>query len=183
MTTTITYEIDENDFLRHQLYIASKSDSIRKKRKRSKLSVALVYVAFALLSYFWDNYVMAAFFFLFGVLWFFIYPLWEKKYYRKHYQNFIDEHYKNRVGKMATVTFSNDFILAQDDGSESKVHTTEIEEIIEIPTTILVKLKGGQSFIFPKDKIDAFENLKTSLLELAIHLKIKYTIEADWEWK
>ena len=75
---------------------------------------------------------MAAFFFLFGVLWFFIYSLWEKKYYRKHYQNFIDEHYKNRVGKMATVTFSNDFILAQDDGSESKVHTTEIEEIIEI---------------------------------------------------
>ena len=183
MTTITTYKIDENDFLTHQLYIASKSDRIRKKRKQSKLGVALVYVAIALFSFFEDNYLMAVFFFSIGILWFFIYPLLEKKYYRKHYQNFIDDHYKSRVGKMATVTFSNDFILAQDDGSESKVHTTEIEEIIEIPTTILVKLKGGQSFIFPKDKIDAFENLKTSLQELALHLKIKYTIEADWEWK
>lgn len=79
--------------------------------------------------------------------------------------------------------FNNEYILAKDNGNESKVLTTEIEEICEIPTTIFVRLKGGQSFILPKDKITDFDKVKVRLKELADHLKIKYINEEKWNWK
>jgi hypothetical protein len=62
----------------------------------------------------------------------------KKKHYVKHYQGFIKENYKERLGRIETLEFSNEFILAKDNGSESKVLTTELKEICEIPTTIFV---------------------------------------------
>ena len=180
---TIDYKIDENDFLTHQLFVASKSDRIKRKRLRSKIIVPLIYVAFGLLFFFQDKVSLTIIFFIVGLLWFFIYPLWERRHYIKHYKGFIKENYKDRLGRIATLEFSNDYILAKDNGSESKVLTTELEEICEIPTTIFVRLKGGQSFILPKDKITDFDNVKARLKELANHLKIKYDTDEKWEWK
>ena len=180
---TIDYKIDENDFLTHQLFVASKSDRIKRKRLRSKIIVPLIYVAFGLLFFFQDKVSLTIIFFIVGLLWFFIYPLWERRHYIKHYKGFIKENYKDRLGRIATLEFSNDYILAKDNGSESKVLTTELEEICEIPTTIFVRLKGGQSFILPKDKITDFDNVKARLKELANHLKIKYATDEKWEWK
>jgi len=113
----------------------------------------------------------------------FIYPRWEKQYYTRHYKGFIKENYKNRFDRIATLELTNDYILAKDNGSESKVLTTELEEICEIPTTIFVRLKGGQSFILPRDKIVEFDNLKSRLRELASYLKIDYVTDENWEWK
>lgn len=45
----IDYKIDECDFLTHQLFVASKSDRIKKKRQRSKIIVSLIYLAFGFL--------------------------------------------------------------------------------------------------------------------------------------
>ena len=180
---TIDYKIDENDFLTHQLFIASKSDRIKKKRQRSKVILPLIYVAFGLLFLFQDKVSVAIIFFIIGLLWFFIYPIWERRHYVKHYKGFIKENYKDRLGRNATLEFNNEYILAKENGSESKVLTTELEEICEIPTTIFVKLKGGQSFILPKDRITDFEKVKAELKELANHLKIKYNTDEKWEWK
>ena len=180
---TIDYKIDENDLLTHQLFVASKSDRIKKRRQRSKVIVPLIYFAFGLLSLFEDMFSLTIIFFIIGLLWFFIYPHWERRHYIKHYKGFIKENYKGRVGKSATLEFNNDFIIAKDNGSESKVLTTEIEEINEIPATIFVRLKGGQSFILPKDKIANIDNVKARLKDLATYLKIKYDIDEKWEWK
>ena len=180
---TIDYKIDENDYLIHQLFIASKSKRIKKRRQRSKIIVSLIYITLGLLSFLQDKVSLAIKFFIIGLLWFFIYPIWERRHYIKHYKGFIKENYKERLGRTATLEFNNEYILAKDNGSESKVLTTELEEICEIPTTIFVRLKGGQSVILPKDKIENFDNLKARLKELAKYLKIKYEIDENWEWK
>lgn len=180
---TIDYKIDENDFLTHQLFLVSKSDRIRKRRLKSKVIVPLIYFALGLFFFIVNNYLMATLFIIIGILWFLLYPLWERQHYIKHYLGHIKENYKNRLGKTATLELSNDFIVAKDDGSESKVLTSEVEEISEIPSTIFIRLKGGQSFILPKDKITDIENVSTRLKELATHLKIKYDIDDKWEWK
>lgn len=180
---TIDYKIEENDFLTHQLFIASKSDRIKKKRQRSKVILPLIYVAFGFLCLFQDKVSLAIIFFIIGLLWFFIYPIWERRHYIKHYKGFIKENYKNRLGRTATLEFNNEYILAKDNGSESKVLTTELDEICEIPTTIYIRLKSGQSFILPKDKISEFDKVKARLKELADHLKIKYDTDEKWEWK
>jgi len=180
---TINYKIDENDFLTHQLFVASKSDRIKKKRKRNKVILPLIYVAFGLLFLFQDKVSLAIIFFFISLLWFFVYPLWERRHYIKHYKGFIKENYKDRLGRTVTLEFNNEYILAKDNGSERKILTTELEEIREIPTTIFVRLKGGQSLILPKDKITDFDKVKARLVELADHVKIKYDTDENWEWK
>lgn len=150
---TIDYQIDENDFLTHQLFVASKSSRIRKKRQRNKIIFALIYTVFGLLSFLQDKVSLAIFFFIIGLLWFFLYPLCEMRLYVRHYKSFINEKFKDRQGRIVTLEFANDYIIARDCGSESKVMTTEFEEIYEIPTIILVRLRGGQSLIVPKHKI------------------------------
>ncbi len=180
---TLDYKIDEKDFLTHQLFVASKSDRIKRKRQRSKIIVPLIYVALGILFFFQDKVSLTIIFFIIGILWFFIYPLWERQYYIKHYKGFIKENYKDRLGLCATLEFNNDYILTKDNGSESRILTTELEEICEISTTIFVRLKGGQSFILPKDKITDFDKVKARLKELADHLKIKYDLDEKWEWK
>ncbi|MDQ5930073.1 MAG: hypothetical protein QG594_1856 [Bacteroidota bacterium] len=179
----IEYKLDEKDFLTHQLFIASRSERIRKKRQKNKIIIPLIYVAIGLMSFFQDNYSTTIIFFIVAFFWFTMYPLWERRYYKKHYQAFISENYKDKIGRTATLEFDNDFILAKENGSESKVLTKELEEINEISTTIFIRLKGGQSFILPKDKIPRVENIKARLKELATYLNIKYDIDEKWEWK
>lgn len=180
---TIDYKIDEIDFLTHQLFVASKSDRIKKKRKRNKVILPLIYIAFGILFLFQDKVSLAILFYIIGLLWFFIYPIYERRHYVKHYKGFIKENYKDRLGRTATLEFNNEYILAKDSGSESKVLTTELEEMCEIPTTIFLRLKGGHSFILPKDKITDFDKVKARLKEIADHLKIKYNTDEKWEWK
>src|SRR5690606_36275250 len=135
----IEYKIGENDFLTHQLFLASKSERITRKRQRNKIIWPLIYSGFGLVFLFQDRISFSIIFFIIGPLWFFIYPLWERRLYIKHYQGFIKENYKGRLGRTATLEFTDDYILARDNGSESKVLVTELEDVCEIPTTIFVR--------------------------------------------
>ncbi len=180
---TIQYKLDENDLLTHQLFIASKSDRVKKNRKRNKILGPIIYCILGLIIYFNADVMMSIIFFTIALLWFLFYPTLESNRYVKHYKSFINEHFKNRIGKTGTLELNNDYILAIEEGTESKISTSELEEICEIPLMIIVKLKGGHSFIIPKQNTIDFENVKTTLIELTKHLKINYTIDDKWEWK
>lgn len=82
-----------------------------------------------------------------------------------------------------TLEFSNDFIIGRNDGSESKIATTELEEINEIRSAIFIRIKGGQAFVVPKDKIANIDSVRERLKELAAYLKINYELDENWEWK
>ena len=179
----IEYSSDENDFLTHQLFVASKSDRIRKKRRNSRIIGPLIYLALGLFYIFENLIILAVILFLLAVLWYFIYPLWERRYYIRHYRDFIRENYKERIGKTGTLEIKDEFLLGKSGGSESRVLTSELEEIDEIPTLILIRLKGGQSFLLPKDKIPNIDGVKARLKELASFVKINYNTDDKWEWK
>ncbi|HEX2534497.1 MAG TPA: YcxB family protein [Chitinophagaceae bacterium] len=180
---TIELTLDENDFLTHQLFLASKSDRIRRKRQRSRFILPFIYLFFSLLFLLEERQGLAIVFFLFGLFWFIGFPYWDRKRYIKHYQGFIREHYKDRLGKGGTLEFTDEYITARDNGSESKVRTSEVEAINEVPSALFVRLKGGQSFILPKDKIRDPDQLIQRLKQLAGHLQIHYTVEESWAWK
>lgn len=65
---TIEYKIDETDFLIHQLFVASKSERIQKKRQRSKVKLPLIYIAFGLIFLFQDKVSLAIIFFIIGLI-------------------------------------------------------------------------------------------------------------------
>jgi hypothetical protein len=179
----IEFQINENDFLTHQLFVASKSERINKKRQRSKILGPVIYLVFGLLFILQEEYSLAISFWILAILWFFIYPIWERRHYIKHYTGAIKENHKDSFGRTITMEFNNEYFIGKDKGSESKVSTTELEEINEISTVIFVRIKGGQSFILPKERIGEIDKVKASLKDLARHLNIPYHIEENWEWK
>ncbi len=91
----IEFEIDKNAYLTHLLFNASKSELIRKKRRKNVLVISLFYLVLGLFM-FYDNKNLSAFLFIIvSVLWYFLYPLREKKRYIKHYTSIVKEKYKD----------------------------------------------------------------------------------------
>ncbi len=179
----VEFKITENDFLIHQLYLASISDRIRKKRQRNRIIVPLIYSVVGIIAFSLSNSTTTIICFIIATLWFLFYPMREKRRYSKHYESFIKDSYKERIGRLAVIEFSNDFIVTKDEGSESKILTKEFEAMVELPTIILLKLKGGQSIILPKERIKNIDALIVRLNELADYLKIEYIMNDKWEWK
>jgi hypothetical protein len=179
----IEYTLDEGDYLIHQLFAASKSNRIRKQRMWFKVLGPILFAATGFLSFREGKNVESAVFFSGALIWFFVYPLWQRRYYKKHYQGFVRDIYKERFGQITVVELADDYILTKDQGSETKVSTDQVEEISEIPDMVFLKLRNGHYFLFPKDKISKMDLVILRLKELANALKIEYKVYERWEWK
>lgn len=178
----LNYALDENHYLAHQLYIASKSERIIKKRFKNRIIVPIIYVLFGILLYTIENITLAIVFVLFAVLWYFVYPIWERKRYVNHYKAFIKENFGSKLNHVATVELGCDFIHTVDNGSESKVSTNEVLEFIEISSVFFVKIDGGQCLIIPKENSSDVEAIKLRLKELGNILNVPYSEELNWKW-
>lgn len=178
----VQYAINENDLLTHQLFIASKSDRIKKQRRRNRL-MGLAYLPIGVIFFFTHKYPLTISFFLLGVLWFFLYPLWEKGKFIRNYKLFINENFKDRIGRVVTIEINDESIFVKDNGNEGKVQLEELEGINEIPSMILLRLKGGQSLLLPRQEIVNTPELIIELKELALKLNIPYETDQSWVWK
>ncbi len=142
----------------------------------------VIYVFLGLLLIFMEESSTGITFLIISPLWFFLYPIWEKKYYVKHYKGFIIENYKDRFDRTINLEINNEFIITKENGSESTILTSEFDEIVEIHSIILIKLKNGHWLILPKVKINELDLLTNKLKELATHLNIKYRLDLQWKW-
>lgn len=181
----VCYFLEKNDHLIFQLYQASKSERIRKKRFHSQIRPAVIYWI-AGLYFFWRGSVWVTLFLIIvGVLWFIYYPLWERGHYVRHYQSFIDEKFpaKSQVESEVNLDFDETYIHCKNYLGESKVLLSAIQEIIELDTLILIKLSDAESVILPKERIENIDEVKSYLKTLAERLNIPYQQELDWQWK
>lgn len=179
---TFTFSLETDDFLTFQLYITSKSPRVRRKRRSSRLFVPLVYLMFAGL--FWTQksiWSMAAFVLL-SILWFFLYPIREKRRYVRLFRASIEENYKDINGSPGSIEFGNKQIIAKNKGEEARVDYSEVKGIVEIGDQFILKLKNGHSFIFPKAKITDCAALENILVKIAQQQQIPFEKELDWEW-
>jgi hypothetical protein len=179
----VEFILDEDDFLLHQLYAASKSGVFKKNRKLYRNIVSIVYALIGVFFLIEHMYLSAVFFFAFAIIWFFAMPRWRNKTYIKHFKNHVREHLKNNFGKKVKLSFEDDLIVSSNEGSEMKTSSSEIEEIAEIPSTIFIKLRSGHWYILPKAKIANMEELVIKLKELAPQWNVNYTDDNKWQWK
>ncbi|MFZ9847122.1 MAG: YcxB family protein [Flavobacteriales bacterium] len=180
---TVTFKITQQNYLTFQLYLASKSQSISKKRKRTRLVVPILYSVFAISLFVLESPFLAAGFAAFAMLWFFFYPLWEKGKYVKYYQKIIQENHKSRIGVDIKIELQNDHLFTASGGTEAKISTSEIIEIVELKDLILIRLDVTQAFVIPKDQINELPAFIGELRELAKKLKVNYREELGWVWK
>ena len=127
---TIQFKIEENDYLIFQLYTASKNKRLQNKRLRNKILVPVLYLGCAAYL-FWIGAMLMGFLFVsIAVLWFILYPIFEKSKMMKHYLITIRENHKEVFGRTTTIKFLENEITASDEVSETKIIFSEIKEFV-----------------------------------------------------
>lgn len=181
----IHFYLEKNDHLIYQLYVASKSERIRKKRLRSKILWPVIYGIMSLFFFGKSALGLGVIFIILSALWFVLYPIWERRYYVKHYQGFIDEHFtaKDQIQSEISLEFDEKYLFSKDYVGESKIILSEIQEIVELESLILMRLSDAISIILPKERIQNIDEVKNYLNTLAERLNISYHQEQDWQWK
>jgi hypothetical protein len=58
-----------------------------------------------------------------------------------------------------------------------------VEQIVELKTTILIRLRGNKAFILPKDQITQPSELNTTLKQIAEKAAINFEQFPEWEFK
>lgn len=178
----LNVKISSKDYLTFQLYIASKSPQITKKRRRTRLVVPILYTIFAISLFIIGSPFLAAGFAAFALLWFFLYPLWEKKKYEKYFQTVIQENYKNRIEVEIKIEIRDEHIFTASGGREAKIAINEIKEIVELKDLFLISLDVTQAFVLPKDQLKELVSIKSELKELAKKVNVEYKEELKWQW-
>lgn len=179
----INYEVTENDLLTYQLFSASKSKEINKKRSKNTLLWPSVYIVCGILAFIPTHRINGSLLFFAGaILWIIFYPVWERKHYVSHYLNFVRDRQKGQIGVKSTIEFTDDFLTANSDESESKILYSLITEINEIPSLIIIHLKGGQALLL-SEYAPGIDQLKPKLHEIANRFDIEYRVDLSWKWK
>ncbi len=179
----LNFNLYENDYLQHQLFVASKSTRVAKQRRKSTGIVFLSFLALSFLCYISDNKFMMYGFLIGSILSIIFYPNYLKQHYYKHYRRFISDTYKNRFNEPIEVIFTESTINCIDITGETKINLSSLEEITETEKYIYLKIKTGGHLIIPKSKIEDIKNVELYLVSLALRLKINYHKEFDWKWR
>lgn len=179
----VTYSIEREDFLVRQLFLASTSALIKRKRLRDRLIPAAVYMLIGLSFICFQHYFFGTLFLIVALLWFLIYPLSQRKRLLRIYGEHLNESLGTRADVKVFLELTNEFILLKNDVEESRIATSEIRSIQEIPSLILVRFDGSAMLIIPKRKVAELNELVSRLKELANHLNVGYVTDLDWKWR
>ncbi len=175
----LEYKIEENDFLDFQLFTASKSERINKKKKNGWLSLTIGAIIVGVYFYLNQNILMAIYFGLVSLACGLFYPKYFKWRYKKHYKAYITENYSKRFGLTEIIEINDDFILSKDKTGEGKIKLAEIEKIDETGNHFFLKVSTGMSLIIPKDRISSPNILRVEFEKLGL----KINNERNWKWK
>ena len=180
---TLTYTLNENDFLQHQLFNSSKSKRVKSQRRKTWIIYSLAMFFLSFMFYQSGNNFLTYYFLIFGFIFIFLFPLYQQWYYKRHYQKFVRETYKKRFNKISTITFNDNNIETLDRTGESKINLSEMDEIEETGGYFYLKMKTGEQLIIPKLQIKNIEDLKDKLQEIAEKFKVNFVSDLMWKWK
>lgn len=180
---TLRYTLTENDFLQHLLFSASQTDRIKQQRTRTWLIYSAALLLFSLIFYQNGSPVMTYYFLITGIAFFCFFPFYQRRYYKKHYQNYVTDTYKNRFGQPVNINFNETCIETSDFSGESKINLTEIENATETGEYFYLKMRTGGHLIIPKQKIDNIDSVRQELKQLCSKLSVAFLDNLEWRWK
>lgn len=142
----------------------------------------IIYMVTGLYLFSRNGPIASAVFFLLCFPLYFLYNTFEKKQYLKHFTRFINTHFKENIGKPASIELADNSFHVLDDEDNWYAYE-DIEEIMETKELIIIQLKTGVAILLPKNKIENTEGLVTQLGHLSSTKNITYTKNLDWKWK
>jgi len=176
---TLKFKITQNEFLEYHLYSNSSSRSNVNKRLWLRLFLAISYVIFGIYLYFFSDLYLSVLFIIVGILWYFIFPSRIKKTHTNFYKKHINKNYQKRMLSETELSFENNLFYLKDSSTESKFNATEIEEIIELKTLFIIKIKNGSQLLLSKKNENNVAIAKGIFNEIGVEIQD----ESDWQWK
>ncbi len=172
------YLLHEQDYIDFQLYSASKSEDIRRKKRNGWIGLTIGFGVVALLCFLagmmpytvgWSTAALMVLLF---------YPTYFMWRYKRHFENYIRKSHKNRFGESVILEVHPDHIFTKDRTGEGKIYISAIDQINATSKHLFISISSGLTLIIPKKDIDS-EQLKEELraLDIPIHE------ELDWKWK
>ena len=180
---TLTFSLDQNDYLQEQLFSASKTSRIKKQRLRVWMIVSWSMVVLGVLFYQNKNMFLTYYFLALGIISFLFYPAYQRWHDKNHYAKFIADNYKYRFGQTTHAEFTEFAIECTDITGGSTINLTAIKNITETADYFYPKLKTGETIIIPKSKIDAVSELRMELKQICSRFSIDFIEDLNWKWK
>lgn len=174
----VRYKLSETDYLNNQLFIASRSERIKRKRRNSLIIVPVAYLALAIFGFLSISNSMGIAFVILSLLWCLLYPKYQAKKYYNHYKSHIAENYKELCETEVTMEIREDVIVCSDSKAESKLKINAIGKIFELPTVYLLNINKASNIVMPRnDQVSAFINILITQHDIELHDFI------SWNWK
>ena len=96
---TIEYQLNEQDFLDFQLFTASQSDRINKKKKNGWILLTIGSIVVSIYFYINQDIALTIYFGLVALACGLFYPRYFRWRYKRHYKTYIKENYSKRFGQ------------------------------------------------------------------------------------
>jgi hypothetical protein len=176
---TLEYKINEQDFLDFQLFTASKSDRINKKKRNGWILLTLGSIVIAFYFFLSENIAMTIYFGLVAIVCGLFYPKYFKWRYKKHYKTYIQENYSKRFGQIEYLEINSDYIFSKDKTGEGKINLSEIERVDETDNHFFLKISTGMSLLIPKSELGNIDKLREKFKEIGLIIND----ETKWSWK
>lgn len=176
------FQSTKTDYLAYQLYVASTSPRILRKRKKGKYLVTIVYVVLSILILINNVNFLGFAFLAFALMWFLFYPIYEAKKYIKHFETFYEENFDKKQGTDVRIELGEHEIKAFDYAGEGKRRIDSIEEIAETQHHVFVKLSPGMAYIIPKYRIENHLELNQWVKSTCQKYNIPHIVDMNWKW-
>ena len=149
---TISFSIDQKDYLQYQLFNASQSKVLQNRTKRNTWLVPIIYLSMALASVVMGNYILTGVFIIIAAAWVLGYPSFQRKRYFKYFTKASLETYGTQVDTIH-YDLTDNALHGKSSLGESNIYVEQITAINEIQDYFYVRLKRGATIIFPKAKL------------------------------
>lgn len=178
----ISYILREEDYLQFNLYVASNSKVVKRRRILSRYVVPAAYLIFALISFYVNAIIMGIIFLVFSILWVLLYPAYEVKKYVKAYKKYIQSNLSRSLNNQVELKVKDDFINLYDHTGEHKISIASLYELVELQSIFLLSFDVSKAIIIPKDQIDV-SLVRQNLMDLSRTHKIPLIEKMDWKWR
>lgn len=162
----LEYELDEQDYLDFQLFVASQSVSINKALIKGRFITVVVLLLLAIVFYFYNAPFITAGLVGVSIVHFLIFPKHFRNSQKEYLRTHIREHYSNNFGVTSQIEISDESISDKTKMGEMIVFISGIDKIDETEKHFFVKIKAGLSMVIPKDKITNSDEVRAKFESL-----------------
>ncbi len=179
---SLNYKLDKDDHLAYQLFVASKSERIIKKRKRATYRLPVIYLVLAGILLYAGRIDAGLIFIMIALLWIIFYPIYERYRYVKHYKGHVADILSKQIDNEAHVELDIAEIKTKDESGEATMKIEKISEINETGTHFFIRFDPAMGLVLPKDKIANVDEIKDWIKTVKEKYQLRTTSEPEWKW-